>query len=94
MDESDPIEARTERLHALKDDDPVAWAICYGHRGLLTLSTFLEWPEDQVQNELNRLVKAKAVKRVKFHRGYSYMPESLEMKRLAKRAWKLKREQK
>lgn len=94
MDDSDPIENRTERLHTLRDDDPVAWAICYGRRGIGTISQFLDITPAQAQTELDRLLNNKEVRRVKFKRGYSYVPNSLELRRLAKRAWKLRQDQK
>jgi Mn-dependent DtxR family transcriptional regulator len=92
MDESDPLEARTQRLHDLRTTDPVAWAICNGKTGVGTISDFLNWSTTHVQAELNRLHKAKEVTRKKYYRGYAYRPASLELKRLARRAWKLRQE--
>lgn len=93
MDESDPIEARTKRLHTLKDADPVAWAITQGKRGALSISDFLGKDRDWVQVELDRLVKTKEVKRVTFKKTYAYRPNSRELKRLARRAYTLRREE-
>lgn len=89
MDESDPIEARTQRLHTLQTTNPIAWAICQGYRGPTTISKFLDLPLDQVQTELNRLLKQKQVKRKKYYRGYTYTPISTELKRLSRRAYAL-----
>lgn len=91
MDESDPIPARTQRLHDLAITDPVAWAICQGKRGITTISAHLGMPRTQVQAELDRLLKEKEVTKKKFYRGYTYMPASREMKRLARRARALRR---
>lgn len=93
MDPYDTLDARNKRLAALQTNDPVAWAICNGHRGEGTISKFLGMPRDQVQIELKRLVKAKEVKRVRFHRGYSHKPLSIELRRLTRRAYALKKEE-
>lgn len=92
MDELDPIEDRNLRLENLRTSDPVAWAICWGYRGLGTIAKFLDMTPDEVQTELNRLVKAKEVIKVKYLRGVSHRPHSQEMKRLARRAWAMKQE--
>jgi len=93
MDQDDTLEARNARLAILQTADPVAWAICNGHRGEGTISKFLGMPREQVQIELKRLVKAKEVKRVKYMRGFSHKPLSIEMKRLTRRAYALNKEE-
>lgn len=92
MDDSDPLEARTARLKALRKTNPIAWAICQGKQGVTTIAAYLDLPQAQVQTELDRLLKAKEVSRKKYYRGYTYQPRSLELKRLARRAWAIKRE--
>lgn len=92
MDTSDPLESRNLRLHNLRTTDPVAWALCNGYRGPSTIAKLLNKTRDQVQTDLDRLVKAKEVKATKYYRGYSYRPHSQELKRLARRAWKLRQE--
>lgn len=93
MDDSDPIEARTERLNALRTTNPVAWAICHGKRGAGTISAFLKMPKEQVETELKRLVKTKQVRRIKYGRGYNHRPHSQELKRLARRAWAIEKQE-
>lgn len=90
MDESDPIEARTTRLNALQDTDPVAWAVCNGHRGPGRISLFLNITPEQAQKELDRLVEAKELKAGKYKGKVSYKPASTEMKRLARRSYALR----
>jgi DNA-binding transcriptional regulator LsrR (DeoR family) len=92
MDADDPIEARNARLLALQQSDPVAWAICQGKRGAGTISTFLNMPQEQVEKELKRLRKAGEVKAIRYGRGWNHRPHSIELKRLARRAWKLNKE--
>jgi hypothetical protein len=94
MDADDPIEARNTRLLALRTTDPVAWAICQGRRGGRSIAEFLELDRDEVQAALDRLVKDKEVKRVTFKRSYAYRPHSRELKRLARRAYALRKENK
>jgi len=93
MDDSDSLEARNARLAALKTDDPVAWAICSGHRGLITISAHLDMPLEEVQKALNRLTKAHHVKKVRYQRTFAYRPHSQEMKRLSRRAYALRKEE-
>jgi Mn-dependent DtxR family transcriptional regulator len=93
MDESDPIEARTARLEALQETDPIAWAITQGKTGVGTISKFLRLNPTHVEAELERLRKAKEVRKVKYGRGYSYRAHSRELKRLARRAWAMRKEE-
>lgn len=93
MDPDDPIEARNQRLADLQHSDPVAWAICQGKRGAGTISKLLNMPQEQVEKELKRLRKAGEVKAVRYGRGWNHRPHSIELKRLARRAWKLNKEE-
>lgn len=92
MDPLDPLEARTQRLHQLRTNDPVAWAICQGTRGVTTIAARLQLSPQRVETELLRLVKAKEIKRVRYYNSFAYRPLSREMKRLARRAHTLSRE--
>jgi hypothetical protein len=93
MDETDPLEARDQRLAQLRTTDPVAWAITQGKRGLLTIAEFLRLPPNQVTPELQRLIRTKQVKAIPYHGTKSYRPQSQEMKRLTRRAYTVRRKE-
>lgn len=81
---------RTAAIHQLRTDDPVAWCIVIKARGIPDIAATLAFTTAEVEFEINRLLKTKAIKRKKFMRGFVYQAESLELTRLARRARTIK----
>lgn len=77
---------RTAELHTLRADDPVAWAIAMGKHGRITIADSIPMPVQEVDIELQRLLKAKIIEKRKWQGKPVYHPLHVDLIRLAKRA--------
>ncbi len=85
---------RTAELHDLRIIDPVAWAICCGKRGLITISDHILYTPDRTLAALEILLAAKDIKKGSWKGKTIYEPNSRRMIRLTKRATVIKHKNK